>query len=149
MLTAILDCLVQSELECLVAALRRDGIVCLAADTPLDTLHDQLEKHAADPIVVYGPASLDVPYDDCPRLWLGCGPDPHVHDTEQALLRGPVTDQDMERRAKALRSDYELVSYVEALSFMANAVAKTCVNSMGLGEQAADILLRHARKPTF
>ena len=145
MLTAIMDCLVQSELECLIKTLRRDGFLCLSADTWSD---EEISKHLARPIVIYGPDSLHVPYDDCPRLWLCCGPEVD-HDITQAPLRGTVTEDDLARRAAAVRCDYHFVTYVEALCFMADAVAKQNVHSMGMGDKAADIILRHVQKPTF
>jgi hypothetical protein len=148
MLTAIMDCLVQSELECFIKTLRRDGFLCLSADTSIDTLHDDICQHSARPIVIYGPDSLHVPYDDCPRLWLCCGPEVD-HDMTQAPLRGAVTEDDLARRATAVRSDYHFVTYVEAMCIMADAVAKQNVNSMGMGDKAADIILRHVQKPTF
>ena len=145
MLTAIMDCLVQTELAGLVTTLRRDGILCLPADTCIDILHDELGKHVTQPIVIYGAASLSVPYDDCPRLWLACGPSVD-HDISHAPQLGTVTDGDLQRRTDALRADYQSVTYVEALCFMADAVAKQCVHSMGLGEKAADIVLRHVSR---
>ena len=77
MLVAIVDCLVPCELHELVQTLERDNIRCLStdsADSYIDTLHDQIEAHMSEYIVIYGKRSIDLPYDDCPRLWLCCGP---------------------------------------------------------------------------
>lgn len=155
-LTAIMDCLVASELETLISTLRRDGIRCLSSETPLETLHEEISTYATQPIVIYGKSSLNVPYDDCPRLWLCCGPD-NASDEKHAtwLLGGESAAADygfaehVERRQKAMRFGYKLISYVDALCFMANVLASQCVDSMKLGNKAAGIILRHVTKTDF
>lgn len=159
-LTAILDCLVSSELDVFINSLKRDGIRCLSSDTPLEILHEQISTFSNEPIVIYGASSLQVPYDDCPRLWLCCGPEIQ-YDEQQAtwiLQKNDDNDNDddggggkeirrhLERRERALRCGYKRVTYVDAQSFMANALASRCVDSMNLGKTAADIILRHVPK---
>lgn len=147
MLVAILDCLVPCELQELVKTLARDNIRCLSTDSAdfcIDKLHDQIEAHVADPIVIYGARSIDIPHDDCDRLWLCCGPE-KSHDLVHAPRLGPVTEQDLERRARAIRADYRLVNFVEAQAFFAEILAKKCVRDLNLGEKATDILLARLR----
>lgn len=155
-LTAIVDCLVSSELDQLVQTLERDGIRCLSSDISLETLHDEIRKYASQPIVIYGASSLDVPCDDCPRLWLCCGPELESDIKHATFLLGGKDaaaaagfDQHVSRRDRALRSNCRLVSYVDMMSFMANALAKQCVHSMNIGDKAADIILRHVAKTEY
>jgi hypothetical protein len=144
MLTAVLYCLVPSELDALVASLRLDGFVCVATATDLDEMDRILRRHVDQPIVLFGPESLRVPVDDCPRLWLCCGPEVDRDLDEAAfLLRGPVHPQALERRRQALALAYQCVTFVDARCFLANAVAKQCVASMGVEGKAAKIVLRH------
>lgn len=146
MLTCILDSLVEHELECLVSTLRRDGILCLPTSTPIDVLHDTISKNIDVPIIIYGPDSLHVPYTDCPRLWLCCGPrvqDDIAHATQYF---SPLSNDDLVRRERAMCCDYLRVTHVDALVFMADTVAKQCVHSMGVGGKAAEIILRHVKK---
>lgn len=147
-LTAILDCLVSSELDIFINTLTRDGIRCLSSDTPLETLHDQLSTFTDQPIVIYGASSLQVPYDDCPRLWLCCGPEIQYDEQHATWLLGNDDEvrSHLERREQAIRCGYKRVTYVDALSFMANVLATRCVDSMNLGNKAADIILRHVPK---
>lgn len=150
MLVAIVDCLVPQELACLVSSLTRDGILCLPAGSSIDVLHDTISTQTAVPIVIHGKDSLHVPYTDCPRLWLCCGPttdDDIVHAT--TFWPHDVSDTDLRRREKAMCCAYERVTYVDALVFMADVVAKQCVSSMGVGERAAEIILRHVKKPSY
>lgn len=91
-LTAILDCLVSSELDIFIHTLTRDGIRCLSSDTPLETLHDQISTFNDQPIVIYGASSLQVPYDDCPRLWLCCGPEIQYDEQHATWLLGNNDD---------------------------------------------------------
>jgi hypothetical protein len=73
-LVAIIDSLASTELDELVRVLRRDGFVCLSSSLPLEELHDTIGSRSQKPIVIYGDRSMDVPYDDCARIWLSCGP---------------------------------------------------------------------------
>jgi hypothetical protein len=157
-LTAIVDCLVSTELDHLIQTFERDGIRCLSSDLSLDALHDDIRKYAAQPIVIYGASSLEVPCDDCPRLWLCCGPELDTeHDVQHAtLLLGGTDaaaaaglDQHVLRRDRALRSNCKFVSYIDMMSFIANALAKQCVHSMNIGNKAADIILRHVTKTEY
>jgi hypothetical protein len=146
-LTAILDCLVPSELDIFINTLTRDGIRCLSSDTPLETLHEQISTFSDQPIVIYGASSLQVPYDDCPRLWLCCGPEIQYDEQQATCLLVPNDiGRHLERRERALRCGYKRVTYVDALSFMANVLATRCVDSMNHGKNAADIILRHVPK---
>ena len=145
MLVAIVDCLVSCELQELVKTLERDNIRCLDSDVEsIDTLHDQIEARMSEYIVIYGKRSIDLPHDDCPRLWLCCGPE-KCHDLIHAPRLGPVTEQDIERREKAIRCDYNLVTFVEAQAFFADLIAKKCVQDLNLGDKATDILLTRLR----
>lgn len=145
MLVAIVDCLVSCELQGLVKTLERDNIRCLDSDVEsIGSLHDQIEAHMSDCIVIYGTRCVDLPYDDCARLWLCCGPETS-HDLVHAPRLGPITEQDLERRARAVRADYRLVTFVEAQAFFADLVAKKCVQDLNLGDKATDILLGRLR----
>jgi hypothetical protein len=153
MLTAVLDSLADGEVAELVRVLTRDGFVCLSSTLPIDELHQQLSEYVDKPVVVYGEASVNLPLDDCPRLWIGCGPEGGIPacDEQAAARLVPVEalNGHLERRALALRLGYQLVSFVEALSFMANVMAKKRVSAMGLESKAADIVLRHVRRTTY
>jgi len=143
MLVAILDCLVSCELQELVKGLEREGIRCLSASC-IDTLHQDIETYAAQPLVIYGEHSIDLPYDDCPRLWLCCGPEVS-HDLVHAPRLGTVTNTDLERRAKAIRAEYRLLTFVQAQCFFADISGKQRVEKLGLGDKATDILLTRLR----
>lgn len=150
MLTAIVDSLLSSELEVLVQALRRDGIRCLPSDTPLEELHGHLSSYANEPIVIYGVTTLEMPYDDCQRLWLCCGPEIQYDEQHASWFLGkPLEEKDVHRKEKAISYGYKLVSHIDALSFMANVLATNCVKSMHLGNKAKDIVLRHVTKQEF
>jgi hypothetical protein len=147
MLVAIVDCLVPCELQELVKTLERDNIRCLstdAADSCIDLIHDEIESHVADPIVIYGKRGIILPHDDCDRLWLCCGPETS-HDLVHAPRLGTVTEQDLERRARAIRADYRLVTFVEAQAYFAEILAQKCVQGLNLGDKATDILLARLR----
>ena len=89
---AIVDCLVSCELQELVKTLERDNIRCLDSDVEsIDTLHDQIEAHMSEYIVIYGKRAIDLPFDDCARLWLCCGPE-KCRDLVHAPRLGPVTE---------------------------------------------------------
>ena len=145
MLIAIVDCLVPREIQELVKTLERDNIRCLSADSEsIDTLHDQVEAHPMESLVIYGRRGLDAPFDDCARLWLCCGPETS-HDLVHAARLGEITEEDVERRARAIRTDYRLVTFVEAQAFFAEILAKKCVENLNLGDKATDILLTRLR----
>ena len=154
MLVAIIDCLVSSELDILAKTLQRDGIQCVSSDESLELMHEKMSLYSSQPLVIYGTSSLQVPYDDCPRLWLCCGPEIEYDEQHAAWLLGNDGDASnddeladhLARREKAIRCGYTLVTYVDALSFMANVLATRCVDSMNLGNKAADIILRHVPK---
>ena len=153
MLAAVLDSLADGEVAALVAILERDGFVCLSSAMPIDELHDKLSEHVEQPVVVYGEASVNLPLDDCPRLWVGCGPEGGSadHDAKAAadLVGLDALPAKLERRALALRLGYQLVSFVDAMAFMANVMAKKRVTAMGLESKAADIVLRHVKRNVF
>ena len=150
MLVAVLDSLADGEVAALVAVLQRDGFVCLPAGLPIDELHEKLSEHVEDPVVVYGETSVNLPLDDCPRLWVGCGPEggsaEHDAAAAAAMVSADALPAGLERRQLALRLGYQLVSFVEAMAFMANTMAQKRVSTMGLESKAADILLRHVKK---
>lgn len=143
-----MDCLVAAELRCLVKTLEREGVCCLSSEEDLDKLHDAICQQSSQPIVIYGAASMEMPYDDCPRVWLCCGPETSLDIQEATALYGdtPELREGLRRREKAGRLDYRFLTYVDTLSFMANELARRCVQTMNLGEKAANIMLRHVKE---
>ena len=103
MLVAIVDCLVPCELQELIKGLERDSIRCLdSAVESIDSLHDYIEAHVSECIVIYGKNGVILPFDDTARLWLCCGPN-KSHDLVHAPRLGTVTEEDIDRRARAIR----------------------------------------------
>ena len=147
MLAAILDCLVAAELKCLVDTLKREGVSCLSSEEDLDALHEAISQYSAKPIVIYGPSSMNIPYDDCPRVWLCCGPESSLDIQEARAFYGdtPELQEGLRRREKAERLGYRFMTYIDTMSFLANELARQCVKTMNLSEKAADIMLRHVK----
>ncbi len=147
MLIATIDCLVDTELRMLVQALTRDGIVCLPSDTDICNIHETLGKHRGTPIVIYGRESMDIPLDDCPRIWLCCGPTVS-QDEAEAIDFHKVKEDAFVRKTRAMQCGFRRMTYVDVLCFAANEQAKTCVGTMNLDDKSADIFLRHVKKTT-
>lgn len=142
MLVAIVDCLVERELDALVASLRRDGYICVPASTDLPEIDEALRKHLNEPVLLFGKESLRLPMNDCPMLWLCCGPETHRDDVEAAYLnRAPNDAASLRRREQALAYGYRQVTFIDARCFLASFTA----DSMGMEGKAAEILLRHAK----
>jgi hypothetical protein len=147
MLIATIDCLVQKELDILVQALHRDGIVCIPSNADICRIHETLGHQSASPIVIYGAESMNIPLDDCPRIWLCCGPTVS-HDEAEAIEFHKVKREAFARKTRAMQCGFQKMTYVDVLCFAANEQAKTCVKTMNLDGRSADILLRHVKKPT-
>lgn len=173
-LVAIVDSLVSTELEALVTILRRDGFVCLSSALPLEDLHNTVETKRAQPIVIYGDRSMDVPYDDCSRIWLCCGPTADNDVSHAAALHyylkkdtatsfadfahtfdadavhenapSPMFAEHLARRQRAVQCDFHFMTFPRTLSFMAEAIAPERVESMGLEDGVRRIVLRHVTK---
>lgn len=106
------------------------------------TRHSQAEIRAcrvASCLIGHG-HSIDLTYDDCPRLWLCCYPEVS-HDLVYAPRLDTVTNTDLERRTKAIMTEYCLLTFVQAQRSFADISRKHCVEKLGLGDKATDILL--------
>lgn len=126
MLIAIIDGLVPSELEALMSSLRLDGFICISTNTDITALNHLIAKHRNKPIVLFGEQSLQMPIDDCPRLWLCCGPEIQRDlDVAVHVVKGPIDPSALERRQQALGLSYQCLTYIDAVCFFANAVAKS------------------------
>lgn len=148
MLIAIIDCLAPAELQTLVAHLTRDGIVCLSSDVDICRINRQVSEQSDKPIVIVGPDGLNIPFDDCPRIWLCCGPDVSF-DEKEAKARYHVHDPEhLARKRQAIQCGFRCMSYVDVLSFVANEQAKQCVKNMELDKKAESIVLRHVKDTT-
>lgn len=171
-LVAVVDSLIPTELEALVTILRRDGFVCLSSALPLEELHAAVETKQAHPIVIYGDRSMDVPYDDCSRIWLCCGPTADddmdmahaaaLYDwdkstsfadfayTHACVANAPsssaVFAKRLARRQRAQQCDFRFMTFPKALSFMAEAIAPERVQSMGFEDGVRQVVLRHVTK---
>lgn len=145
MLIAVVDCLVEAELATLVATLTRDGIVCLPSHTDICRIHETLAQQSLRPIVIYGPESMNIPVDDCPQIWLCCGPEVAC-DRQEATALYNVQHAELERKEKAMRCGFRCMAYVDVLCFMANAQATQCVKTMNVQGKAAEIMLRHVKR---
>lgn len=148
MLIAIIDCLVVAELQTLIDQLTRDGIVCVASNTDICWINDTLAGKSAQPIVIFGDESMHIPVDDCPRIWLCCGPEISTDENEAWAFHAINDPGILERKHTAIKSGFRCMTYVDVLCFVANEQAKQCVKNMALDEKAANIVLRHVKKPT-
>lgn len=175
MLVATIDGLVSTELDALVKVLESDGYVCLPSSrVSLDACHDTIESHRTTPIIIYGEKSMDLPFDDCAQIWLSCGPTiendvrhaqalHHWHCWENKTLTFAeflYTSQKIEiddkhqdqfrqaliRRGRAMSYGYKFMTFPQALSFLAGALALKRVESMGLEDNASRLVLRHVTK---
>lgn len=150
MLVAIIDCLVQAELSTLIATLKQDGIRCIESATDIVDINRALERFSNDLVVIYGSKSMDLPFDDCHRIWLVCGCDAQNDQTEAAFLYGPVPPPTLARQQTALvHRSFRRMTYVQALCFFANQVAERHVHQMQLGSKEANIMLRHVRDTSY
>ena len=147
MLVAMIDCLVEAELRTLISTLKRDGVVCVSSSSDICDIHDTLGQMSLHTIVIYGKQSMNIPFDDCPCIWLCLGPDVSK-DAEEATSLYTLRQQDVHRKEKALQQGFRCMTYVQVLSFMANEQAKKHISNMNVKGKAADIMLRHVRKPT-
>lgn len=170
MLVAIVDCIDETELKTLVTTLERDGFICLSCDQEsIEDIHNNIRNWKSVPVLIYGARSIDLPYDDCERLWLGCGPqgyDERKDERFACMLEAWRASSDVSlaefsanfdmdehqesetfkeavrRRDTALRSGFRLSCFVQATSFAATFLATQKFN---IADSAAqDILLRHA-----
>ncbi len=175
MLVAIVDCIDESELLTLVGILKRDGFTCLSCEhVSIDVIHDTIRDSKDIPVIIYGSRSIDLPYDDCERLWLGCGPQGYEAEYDERVAKmmeawrasnepslatfGATFDvnkyqesetlaNNIRRRSAALRCGFRLCSFVETISFAATFLATQTVNTAD--QNAQDILLRHVHvKPS-
>ena len=102
---------------------------------------------------MYGPGSVLVPIDDCPRIWLACGPtNDLIQDETHAMLRYlyhktgghrhmttlyesctpeeaqeacDSIDDAIDRREQALRLGHVPLTYTQAISFLAKRAGQT------------------------